>query len=101
MTSSEKWLNSVYSDGSSFFLSNPYPKKGESTDIFLQVQENSPVTETYLMGKINGVSHPQKMEPCPSKNGLKRFKKQVTIYEDQFSYYFFIVTPKQIYYYTQ
>lgn len=101
MTSSEKWLNSVYSDGSSFFLSNPYPKKGESTDIFLQVQENSPVTETYLLGKINGVSHPQKMEPCPSKNGLKRFKKQVTIYEDQFSYYFFIVTPKQIYYYTQ
>lgn len=56
------WLLSIYSDGSSYFVSNPTPKKGEKVTISVQMKKSSPVKSVMIDGKQNGVGHPRKMK---------------------------------------
>ena len=35
-----QWLDSVYSDGSKYYVSNPFPKKGETISIRLRMLSN-------------------------------------------------------------
>lgn len=101
MQYSEEWLDSVYSDGSKYFVSNPCPKKGEAVKIALQIQENSPVKNVFLCGKKNGIRIDIKMQEAGSKNGLCRYEGEIVIWEDEYSYYFILPTENCIYYYTQ
>ena len=101
MRYSEEWLDSVYSDGSKYFVNNPCPKKGETVKIALQMEENASVKNVFFCGKKNGVGIDVKMLKTGSKNGLCRYEGEVTIWEDEYSYYFVLATEKCIYYYTQ
>ena len=101
MQYSEEWLDSVYSDGSKYFVSNPCPKKGEAVKIALQIQEKSPVKNVFLCGKKNGIRIDIKMQEAGSKNGLCRYEGEIVIWEDEYSYYFILPTENCIYYYTQ
>ena len=97
MQYSEEWLDSVYSDGSKYFVSNPCPKKGEAVKIALQIQENSPVKNVFLCGKKNGIRIDIKMQKVGSKNGLCRYEGEIVIWEDEYSYYFILPTENCIY----
>ena len=101
MEKSNEWLNSVYSDGSALFVSNPCPKKGEKVKILLKMLENSEVKSIFISGKKNGVNIPVKMQEVCKKNALSYYQGEVTIWEDEFSYHFIIATKNLIYYYTQ
>ncbi len=101
MNITENWLESIYSDGSPYFVSNPTPKKGEKITISLQVASGSPVTKIFLTGKHNGIERPFEMKKSSCKNGLDRYECPVTIFEDEFSYQFFILTEDKIFYYNQ
>lgn len=101
MTFEKNWQSGIYSDGSKYFVSNPLPKKGETVTIAVQLLENSPVTGVFLAGKRNGTMIPQKMKPVSAKNGLVRYEVSVQIFEDEFSYQFFISTAEKIFYYNQ
>ena len=50
----ETWLESVYSDGSSEFVSNPCPKIGESVTVSLRMYADAPVKYVYLRSIPNG-----------------------------------------------
>ena len=95
MTFEKNWQSGIYSDGSKYFVSNPLPKKGETVTIAVQLLENSPVTGVFLAGKRNGTMIPQKMKPVSAKNGLVRYEVSVQIFEDEFSYQFFISTAEK------
>lgn len=97
----EKWLESVYSDGTKYFVDNPMPKSGESVKISIRLYEDAPVKGVYFRTKINGAEHVQRMFFEYSKNGLAYFGTQTTVYEKEMRYQFYILTEECIYYYTQ
>lgn len=95
------WQNSVYSDGSKFFVDNPLPKSGDKVTVSIQMAENSPVKHVLLNGKRNGVGFPIKMEKKSTNNGLDRYSAQVQIFEKEFKYHFILATDDKVYYYDQ
>lgn len=96
-----RWLKSIYSDGSSFYVSNPLPKKGEEITISLQIASDAPVQGIFLEGKSNGVSHPHQMKKASSKGGLDRYEVNIRVWENEFRYFFIIASDSCIYYLTQ
>lgn len=95
------WLKSVHSDGSKLFISNPLPKKGETITIKLRVIEDAPITHVIFRTKLNGVEIQQVMEPVEVVHKLKYYQTQVTPFEDELHYHFYLVTDEKIYYYNQ
>ena len=96
-----QWLNSVHSDGTGFFVSNPLPKKGEEITISLRLLDTAPVTAVFLRGKQNGVEVLREMKESHVSNGLKYFSLPIVIFEDVYHYHFYIVTDEVIYYLNQ
>ena len=101
LKSNDSWLSSVYSDGSINFVSNPTPKKGEKITVSIQLLENSPVKNVFIYGKKNGIVFPQKMTRGQVSCGLVRYDYQVTVFEDEFDYYFGLSTEDRLYFYDQ
>lgn len=95
------WLDSIYSDGSKYFVSNPLPKKGETIKIYLRLFKESPVTNIFLQTKINGVESLIPMKKEFEENELAYYLCEATVYEDIFHYHFIITTKNNIYYYNQ
>lgn len=95
------WMQTVFTDGTRYFVSNPLPKKGETITLWLRICEWSPVQRVILRTKLNGVEVLIPMEWDYSRNGLAYFKASLTLWEDLFHYHFYLVTEEQIYYYTQ
>lgn len=97
----ESWLESIYSDGSKFFLSNQTPKRGEEFTITIRCYEDSPVEAVYLAAKINGHLRMGRMKKGATKLGLVYYYSNVKCWEKVFSYQFYICTNEKIYYYNQ
>ena len=95
------WLDSVYSDGSCNFVSNPLPKKGETISIKIRLKENSPVTSVFFRTKLNGIEVLKKMNFVEVKNGLVYYSVEIQIWEDELHYQFYLVADERIYYYTE
>ena len=86
----EKWLESVYSDGSKFFVSNPLPKRGETIKVFIRMYDTSPVKAVMLRTKLNGIENVLDMKKEFVENGLAYYSTEITVYEDVFHYHFYI-----------
>ncbi len=97
----EQWLNSIYTDGTKYFVSNPLPKKGEEVTISIRMLEDSPVKTVLLRTKLNGIEQLITMEKYKVKNKLAYYKASVKVYEDVLQYHFYIATENMIYYYNQ
>ena len=97
----KEWLNSVYSDGTKFYVSNPTPKKGESITIKLKVKENQDLQHVLLRSKEFGAEIFYNMEVESKKNGIVYYQCEVQVKDAVFQYQFYLVTKDEIYYYTQ
>ena len=97
----EKWLESVYSDGTSLFVSSPSPKRGEVVTIWLRVYENAPVKHVFLRSAPNGGQLILEMKKRRSENGLAYYATELTMNENRVHYHFFLVCDDIIYYYNQ
>lgn len=97
----EKWIESLYSDGSKYFVSNPLPKIGEKIKIYIRVIESAPIKSIYLNARINGDERLIKMNKSKNVNGLSYYVADVIVNEDIFEYQFYILADNKIYYYTQ
>ena len=95
------WLESVYSDGSRFFVSNPLPSKGEEITVSIQMADDAPVKAVFLRMKKNGVEEKLRMTRSGSSDGLMRFTADVCIYEKELRYQFYLATEYCVYYYTE
>ena len=95
------WMKSVFTDGSRYFVSNPLPKKGETITLWLRICEWSPVRQILLRTKQNGEEAMLPMEWGYSRNGLAYFKTSATLWEDRFSYHFYLECEDWTYYYDQ
>ncbi|NLW52855.1 MAG: glycoside hydrolase family 13 protein [Tissierellia bacterium] len=97
----KKILDSIYSDGTSFYVSNPYPRKNEKIMIKLRMIKNDVVKKVFIRYKKLGMEIVEPMKLDYEKNGLSYFVASVVCVEDKLSYQFYITTEDKIYFYTQ
>mgnify|MGYP004449145029 FL=1 len=95
------WYDSVYSDGSKYFVSNPLPKKGEEITIYIRFSKKVKIDCVFIKTKLNGIDRACKMEKSHEQNGLVYYKYNVVCYEDVLKYQFLLFHRGTAYYYTQ
>lgn len=97
----EQWLESVYSDGTEDFVSNPQPSLFETVTIQIRMYEDAPVRHVFLRSTPNGEEHLVEMERKKCKHGLAWYAAELTMQERRMQYQFYLVCDTVIYYYTQ
>lgn len=95
------WLQSVYSDSTENFVSNPCPHKGETITIRLQMVENDKIRDVMLRTREFGIEKLIHMELVASERGLRIYEASVCVNDARFQYQFYLITETSIYYYTQ
>ncbi len=97
----EQWLESVYSDGTECFVSNPQPALYETVTIRIRMYEDAPVRHVLLRTIPNGAEHLTEMTEEKRENGLVYYAVPLKITENRMQYQFYLVCDSVIYYYTQ
>lgn len=97
----EQWLESVYADGSKYFVSNPLPRKREKITIYIRMHKALMVKNVILLVKINGVEVRKVMIKDRIVNDLVYYRTKIGTFEECLRYCYIITTKDQVYYYTQ
>ena len=97
----EKWLESVYSDGTAEFVSNPHPKLFETVTIRIRMYEDAPVKHVFLRTVPNGDEFLQEMHPAKKERGLVYYETELKINENRINYQFYLACENVVYFYTQ
>ena len=97
----EKWLTSVYSDGTPDFVSNPSPRRGETVAVRLRVASDAPVRHVILRSVPNGEEHLEDMHPVKTVRGLVYYEAPLLMSENRMQYQFYLVCDDAVYFYTQ
>lgn len=97
----ETWLESVYSDGSKFFVSSPEPELGEIVTIKLRMYAEAPIKHVLLRSVPDGVERLTEMKRAGVEHGLVYYYADLEITEYRMQYQFYLVCEDVIYYYTQ
>lgn len=95
------WLESVYSDGTAMFVSNPSPKMFETVTIRLRMYADSPVEHVFLRTLPNGEERLTEMQPAETERGLVYYEAPLTMTETRMPYQFYLVCADTIWFYTQ
>lgn len=95
------WLESIYSDGTSAFVSSPSPDVGQTVAVRMRILENAPVEHVLLRSLHNGVEHLEEMHPVKKERGLTYYEAPMSITENRIGYHFYILTRDTVYFYTQ
>ncbi|MCR5402745.1 MAG: alpha-glycosidase [Butyrivibrio sp.] len=95
------WLNSVYSDGTRGFLSNPHPKTGENIKVYIRFCEGAPVKNVLLWHIVNGAEAYIDMTLDHVDGGLSYYCAELRINEPRVQYHFVITTMDTVFFYTQ
>lgn len=94
------WLYGIYSDTTKYYVSNPYPKKGETVTISLQMSKEAKPEGVFIRFREFGMESFKKME-LVSKGKVLRYAVKVTPKEKRFHYQFLIGVDGKQYFYTQ
>ena len=95
------WLESVYSDGSEGFVSNPSPKLFETVTIRIRMYADAPVEYVFLRTAPNGAERLQQMEYEKTHGGLAYYRTELKMTEYRMGYQFYLVCRDVVYFYTQ
>ena len=97
----ETWLESVHSDGTAAFVSNPTPKLFEDVTIRLRMYEDSPVNHVILRSMPNGMERLDDMQIARKENGFVYYEATLRMNEKRIQYHFYLVCENAVYFYTQ
>ena len=97
----EAWLESVYSDGSADFVSNPSPKLFETVTVWLRVYADAPVRHVFLRCVPNGAERLIEAERRRVERGLAWYAAELAITENRMQYHFYLACDTVVYFYTQ
>lgn len=95
------WLESIYSDGTAEFVSNPSPKLFETVKVKIRMYENAPVKHVFLRSIPNGIEQLQEAYVAKKERGFVYYEAPLKINEKRVQYQFYIVCDDVIYFYTQ
>jgi len=97
----EKWLESVYSDGTADFVSEPFPKLFDTVTVWLRVYADAPVRHVFLRTVPNGAERLIEAERRRVERGLAWYAAELPITERRMQYHFYLVCDEIVYFYTQ
>ena len=95
------WLESVHSDGTAEFVSNPAPKLRETVTIRIRMYEDTPVKHVFLRTIPNGAERFTEMRVWKTEHGFVYYEAEMTMTENRMPYHFYLVCEKIVYFYTQ
>lgn len=96
-----KILNSIYHDTTKYFVSNPYPKRGEEIKITIRMLKNDYIKSIYIRYKKLGAEHYEKLELDYEKNGLSYYSINIECLDRVVSYAFHLLTDDGLFTYSQ
>ncbi len=96
-----QWLESIYSDGSAVFVSNPEPELFETVTVSIRFYETAPVRAVVLRSMPNGGNTWTDLRETKRERGLVYWSCDLPMAEARMHYHFCIVTDQGIYYYNQ
>lgn len=97
----ETWFESVHSDGTAAFVSNPAPKLFEEVTIRIRMYEDSPVEQVILRSMPNGMERLDDMLLTKRENGFVYYEATLRMNEKRIQYHFYLVCEDTVYFYTQ
>ena len=97
----EKWLESVHSDGTAAFVSNPAPKLFETVTVRIRMYEDAPVKYVFLRYVPNGAERLLEMHTAKKEHGFVYYEVPLQINENRVQYQFYLVCEDVVYFYTQ
>ena len=97
----EQWLESVYTDGSATFVSNPHPAFGETVTVRIRFYEDAPVKAVILRTIPNGGNWLIDMQEERREQGFVYYACTLPMIENRMQYHFYLVCEDVVYYYTQ
>ncbi len=97
----EEWLESVYSDGTACFVSNPQPALYDTVTIWIRLYADAPVRAVFLRTAPNGTQRLIRAEKRKTKGKLSYYAAELLITEKRMHYHFYLACDTVIYYYNQ
>lgn len=97
----EQWLESVYSDGTEMFVSNPQPQLFETVTVWLRAYADAPVRHVFLRTVPNGAELLLEARKRKVENGLAYYAADMRITENRMQYQFYLVCDDVVYFYNQ
>ena len=97
----DRWLESVHSDGTAEFVSNPAPSLFETVKVRIRMYEDAPVKHVLLRTNPNGEEHFEEMQVVKTEHGLSYYEAPMKVTENRMAYQFYLVCADVIYFYTQ
>lgn len=97
----EQWLESVYSDGTECFVSNPQPELFETVTVWIRMYEDAPVRHVFLRTVPNGAELLLEADMRRTERGMSYYGVELCITELRMQYHFYLVCDDVIYYYNQ
>ncbi|MBQ0059147.1 MAG: alpha amylase N-terminal ig-like domain-containing protein [Lachnospiraceae bacterium] len=95
------WKDSVYSDGTEYFVSNPQPVLGEMVKISLRLLKTAPVQHVLLRFERNGLEEYSEMQMVGVEQGLAYFTTELRMTEPRIRYRFVLTDANHIWHYNQ
>lgn len=95
------WLESIHSDGSAAFVSNPSPKLFEYVTIRIRFYEDAPVKHVILRSMPNGMERLDEMHLSRKEKGFVYYETTLNMNENRIQYHFYLVCDDAVYFYTQ
>ena len=95
------WLESVHSDGTAAFVSNPSPKLFETVTVKLRFYRDAPVRHVFLRTIPNGVERLIPMTRGKEEKGLVYYEAPLEMTENRMQYQFYLVCEDVVYFCTQ
>lgn len=97
----DKWLESVYSDGTKAFVSSPSPKLHETVTVRIRMYEDAPVRHVLLRSLPNGGERLTQMQVQKREHGFIYYSAPLEINENRVQYHFYLVCDDVVYFYNQ
>ena len=97
----EQWLESVYSDGSRYFVSAPEPELGQTVSVRIRMYDGAPVRHVFVRTCPNGGERLTEAKKIKTEHGLAYYEAGFTVSEPRMHYHFYLACDDVIYYYTQ
>lgn len=95
------WLESVHSDGTAEFVSNPAPRINEKVTVRIRMYEDAPVECVLLRTIPNGAEWFTEMHISKRERGFVYYEAKLTMTEKRMPYQFYLVCKDAVYFYTQ
>ncbi len=97
----DNWQESVYSDGTAMFVSDPSPRLGETVTISLRLYDGAPVRHVILRWLRNGLVQMAHAQKVRVERGLAWYEAEMPVTERRMQYQFYLVTDEAVWFYTQ